>query len=57
LEDKREKERERDQEKALWYMQRLGPRIKARQRQLMTEDIEEELRVTPFKQEKPPKEA
>jgi len=30
--------REIFQEKALWYMQRLGPRIKAKLRQIMYED-------------------
>jgi hypothetical protein len=40
--------REIFQEKALWYMQRLGPRIKAKLRQIMYED-QDDLRITPFK--------
>ena len=32
LEEKEQEVKEWNQEKALWYMQRLGPRIKAKER-------------------------
>lgn len=47
-EEQSTEKREVFQEKALWYMQRLGPRIKAKIRQIMYED-QDDLRITPFK--------
>jgi hypothetical protein len=44
--------KEGNQERALWYMQRLGPRVKAKERQLLMEDAQmqqDEFRVTPMK--------
>ena len=51
LEEREQEIKDRNQERALWFMQRLGPRIKAKQRQLLIEDAElqEDLRVTPLK--------
>jgi hypothetical protein len=51
LEERGQEVKESNQEKALWYMQRLGPRVKAKERQLLMEDgqMQEEFRVTPMK--------
>jgi hypothetical protein len=38
LEERDQEIKDRNQERALWFMQRLGPRIKAKQRQLLIED-------------------
>ena len=38
LEERGQEVKEGNQEKALWYMQRLGPRVKAKERQLVLED-------------------
>ena len=51
LEERDQGIKEGSQERALWYMQRLGPRVKAKERQLLMEDaqMQEEFRVTPMK--------
>ena len=51
LEEREQEVKDKNQERALWYMQRLGPRVKAKQRLLLLEDTQtgDEFRVTPIK--------